>query len=128
MKKNAYSMVLSILFLLSGCSIYQIDSQSDSNQYYPPKTSAADVVYMETLDKPHEVIGTVTVNTERRQALENILPKMLYEASVMGGDAITDIQTDATGTWKKIQPKALLGNAYVRANYSAKVIVFKENQ
>ena len=112
------------MFALAGCSVYQIESKSNSTKYYPPKTSANDVAYLESLDKPHEIIGTVTVTTERRQALENVIPKMLYEASVMGGDAITDIQTDATGSWKKIRPQALLGNAYIRSNYSAKVVIF----
>ena len=124
MRKFLYPVVI-LAFLAAGCSIYQIDSKPESTVYYPPKKSPSEIVYLESLDKPHEVIGTVIVTTERRQALENILPKMQYEASVLGGDAITDIQTDATGDWKKIKAQALLGNAYIRANYSAKVIIFK---
>ncbi|MBP6343824.1 MAG: hypothetical protein KA403_07820 [Candidatus Omnitrophica bacterium] len=124
-KKILYSVVV-FAVLSAGCSVYQIDSSPEKESvYYPPKKSPMQVVYLEALDKPHEIIGTVTVTTERRQALENILPKMQYEAAVLGGDAITDIQTDATGTWKKIKAQALLGNAYIRANYSAKVVVFK---
>lgn len=124
MKKHLFP-VLILIFVAAGCSIYQIDSKPETNVYYPPKKSPSDILYLESLDKPHEVIGTVIVTTERRQALENILPKMQYEASVLGGDAITDIQTDATGVWKKIKAQSLLGNAYIRANYSAKVVVFK---
>ena len=117
--------VLIIAGLCAGCSVYHIDSKPESTAYYPPKKSPSEIVYLESLDRPHDVIGTVIVTTERRQSLENILPKMQYEASVLGGDAITDIQTDAAGSWKKIKAQALLGNAYIRANYSAKVIVFK---
>jgi hypothetical protein len=124
MKKRIYPVLLVVL-ILSGCSVYQIDSNPETTVYFPPKKSPNDIVYLESLDKPHEVIGTVVVTTERRQALENILPKMQYEASVLGGDAITDIQSDATGVWKRIKAQSLLGNAYIRANYSAKVIVFK---
>ena len=123
MKK--YLIVFVSVLLLAGCSIYQIDSQTESKKFYPPKNSPNDIVYLESVDREHDIIGVVTVTTERRQALENVIPKIQYEASVMGGDAITDIQTDATGNWKKIKPQALLGNAYIRANYSAKVIVFK---
>ncbi len=125
MKKIIYLIVFTMFLSAIGCSVFQVDSKTEATKYYPPKASAKDVLYLESLDKPHEMIGTVTVTTERRQALENVIPKMLYEASVMGGDAITEIQTDATGTWKKIKPQALLGNAYIRSNYSAKVIVYK---
>jgi uncharacterized protein YbjQ (UPF0145 family) len=125
MKRILYSVV-AFAILSAGCSVYQIDSNPEkASTYYPPKKSPMQVVYLESLDKPHEIIGTVTVTTERRQALENVIPKMQYEAAVLGGDAITDIQTDATGTWKKIKARAMLGNAYIRANYSAKVIIFK---
>lgn len=117
--------ILLLGVLCSGCSVYRIDSMPESTTYYPPKKSPSEIVYIEALDRPHDVIGTVIVTTERRQSLENILPKMQYEASILGGDAITDIQTDATGVWKRIKAQTLLGNAYIRANYSAKVVVFK---
>lgn len=118
--------LLLIALVGSGCSVYHVDSTPNSTKYYPPKKSPEDIIYLESLDRAHEIIGTVVVTTERRQALENILPKMQYEASVLGGDAITDIQSDATGVWKKIKAQSLLGNAYIRANYSAKVVVFTE--
>ena len=124
MKTILFPVVI-LAFIAAGCSVYQIDSQPEGTAYYPPKKSPSEIIYLESLDRPHEIIGTVTVTTERRQALENILPKMQYEAAALGGDAITDIQTDATGVWKKIKAQALLGNAYIRANYSAKVVVFK---
>jgi len=124
MKKTFYPVVVLVTFLMAGCSLYQIDSQTKTTKYYPPKKTTADVIYVEQPDRAHEVIGEVIVTTERRQTLESIIPKMQYEAAVMGGDAFTDIRTDATGTWKKIQLKTLLGNAYIRANYSAKVILY----
>lgn len=126
-KKTLLGCLLLSLLVLNSCSVYQIDSNPSSATYYPPKKSPSEIVYLESLSRPHEIIGTVVVTTERRQALENIIPKMQYEAAMLGGDAITDIETDATGTWKKIKAKALLGNAYIRANYSAKVIVFDQN-
>jgi hypothetical protein len=125
MKKLLSIILLSVV--TTGCSLYQIDSQNDTTKYYPPKKSTAEVAYVEKSDRPYETIGTVIVTTERRQTLESVLPKMQYEAAIMGGDAFTDIRTDATGSWKKIQPKALLGNAYIRANYSAKVIVYTKD-
>ena len=70
--------------------------------------------------------------TERRQILEDVLPKLKQEAAILGGDVITDIQTDATGAWKnaigvwkRMKLQKLLGNAYVRANYTARVLVLK---
>ena len=110
--------------LIAGCSFYQIDSHEMTTEYYPPKKSAQDVVYLEEIAKPHQEIGTVTVTTERRQSMDEILEKIKQEAAVLGGDAITDLQTDATGAWKKIKPQKLLANAYIRANYTAKVIVY----
>lgn len=125
--KNIIGIFFVSVLLMTGCSIYQIDSNPSNATYYPPKKSASEIVYLESLGRPHEIIGTVVVTTERRQALENIIPKMQYEAAMLGGDAITDIETDATGTWKKIKAQALLGNAFIRANYSARVVVFTQN-
>ncbi len=110
---------------MSGCTIYQIDSKDSTEEFYPPKRSIADVQYLEQIDQPYQEIGVVTVTTERRQTLEDVLPKLKQEAAILGGDAITDIQSDATGAWKKLKPKKLLGNAYIRTSYTAKVLVFK---
>ena len=124
--KKIYSLI-AIVFLTAGCSIYSVDSQSLSEEFYPSKNSANDVVYLETVTQPHEVIATVVVNTERRQQqkMENVIEKMKREAAILGGDAITDIKTNAGGTWKKLPAQKLIGNAYVRANFSASVVVFK---
>jgi hypothetical protein len=121
--------ILSLLLLtaaLTGCTLYQIDSRDVTDNYYPAKSSIEEVQYLETVDRPHEQIGVVSVTTERRQTLEDALPRLKQEAAILGGDAITDVQSDATDNWKKIKPKKLLGNAYVRATYTAKVIVFKQ--
>ncbi len=120
-----------VLFLLlavgplSGCSFYQVDSKGTTPDFYEPKKSIDDVAYLEKIDQPYEEIGVVTVITERRQTLEDVLPKLKNEAAILGGDAITDIQTDADVLWKKVKPHKLFGNAYTRAKYTAKVVVLK---
>ena len=124
MKKIFLTLLLASA--LSGCTVYQIDSKDTSNDFYQPKSNISDVQYLEKVDKPFEQIGEVSVTTERRQSLADALPKLKQEAAVLGGDAITDVQTDATDIWKKVKPKKLLGNAYIRATYTAKVIVFKQ--
>ena len=109
----------------SGCSIYQVDSHETSPNYFPPKYSSQDIQYLDTVPQAYEEIGNVTVTTERRQSMDEVLDKMKREAATLGGDALTDLQSDAGGLWKKIKPQKLLGNAYIRTNYTAKVIVFK---
>ena len=122
--KYYFSLVI-LFFAFCGCSFYQIDSHETATDYFPPKKFFQDVAYLETVDKPNQEIGIVTVTTERRQSMDEILEKIKQEAAVLGGDAVTDLQTDATGTWKKIKPQKLLANAYIRANFTAKVIVYK---
>ncbi len=114
-----------VIVALTGCTIYQIDSKDTSDAFYAPKTEIDQVQYLEKVDRAYDQIGVVTVTTERRQSLEDAIPKLKQEAAILGGDAITDIQSDATENWKKVRPKKLLGNAYIRATYTAKVIVFK---
>jgi hypothetical protein len=125
---------LLVVFLLlagfaSGCTVYQIDSKDTSMDYYPPKTNIDDVAYVEKVDKPYVEIGTVTVTTERNQALSDILPKLKQEAGMLGADAITDVQGNPTEIWKALTAtkasQQLLGNAYVRMTYSAKAIAWK---
>ena len=119
-------LILSFLVVFtSGCTVYQIDSKDTSQDFYPPKTSIDDVVYMEKVDKPYTEIGTVTVTTERNQALSDVLPKLKQEAAVLGADAITDLQATSSDLWKKLKPQQLLGNAYIRTDYTAKAIVWK---
>ena len=117
-----------ICFNLAGCSFYQIDSHESNTNYFPPKVSSHQVRYIEVVNQPFEEIGTVTVTTERRQSIEEIMGKMKSEAAVLGGDALTDLRTDATGVWKKLKLQRLLGNAYIHANYTAKVLVLKKEE
>jgi len=109
----------------SGCSVYRIDSKDTSQDYYVPKTSIDDVAYIEKTDKPYTEIATVTVTTERRQPWQEVLSKLKQEAGMLGADAVTDVQNDATDLWKSIAPRKLLGNAYIRTTYTAKAIVWK---
>lgn len=111
--------------LLTGCTVYQIDSQDTTENFFPPKTSLEDVRYIERVDVPFEEIGIVTVTTERRQSLEDVIPKLKQEAAILGGDAITDIQTNSSGEWKSVQLQKLLGNAYIRSKFSARVLILK---
>ncbi|MEI7999293.1 MAG: hypothetical protein WCH62_07315 [Candidatus Omnitrophota bacterium] len=119
------SLLLILVVALSGCTIYQIDSKDTTEDYFTPKSSIDEVQYLEKVERAFEQIGEISVTTERRQSIEDVLPKLKQEAAILGGDAITDIQTNATGTWKQVKPQKLLGNAYIRATFTAKVIVFK---
>lgn len=111
--------------MLTGCSLYHVNSEDTTTEYYPAKESPRDVVFLENIDKPHQVIGIVTVNAERRQYLSEVLEKMKREAAILGGDAITNLQSDASGTWKKLPAQDIIGNGYVRANFTASVVVYK---
>ena len=124
MKRILFTFLFLAVFS-SGCSIYQIDSKDTSQDYYVPKTSIENVAYIEKVDKPYTEIGIVTVTTERCQSWQEVLPKLKQEAGMLGADAITDVQNDATNLWKKIAPRKLLGNAYIRTTYTARAIVWK---
>jgi hypothetical protein len=124
MKQILFSLLFLVVFT-SGCTVYQIDSKDTSPDLYVPKTSVDDVTYVEKADKPYTEIGEITVTTERRQSLQDVLPKLKQEAGMLGADAITDVQSDATDLWKKVAPQKLMGNAYIRATYTAKAIVWQ---
>ena len=119
-------LFLFLILLLSSCSFYRVDSENTSEEYWPPKNSLKDVIYLEKIDRPHKVIGIVKVNAERRQSIEDVIEKMKYEAAILGGDAITDIRENATGTWKKLPAQKILGNAYIRAEFSATVVLWEQ--
>jgi len=123
--KKTILLLIACIFSTSACSLYHISSEDITTNYYPSKQRANDVLLLEDVDRPHEVIGTVIVNAERRQYLSEVIWKMKREAAILGGDAITDIKTDATGAWKELPAQAIIGNGYVRTNFSATIIVFK---
>ena len=114
---------------MTSCSFYQIDSKVSSDKIYPAKESPSEVTYLEDLDaitEYYEIIGQVTVNAERRQAFKEVLPKMKREAALLGGDAIANIRTNGgTGKWALQKPQKIFGNANIRENYVADVIVFQ---
>jgi len=123
--RNLILLLLCVSFISSSCTIAHVSSEDTSVNYYPSKTSIDDIAYIENVTKPHEMIGVVTISAERNRPMAEILEKIKREAAVLGGDAVTDIQTDATGTWKRLPAQKIIGNAYVRANFSAAVVVFK---
>lgn len=124
---NKYQLYFIFILTLavSGCSIYRISSEDTSSNFYASKASVNDVVYVEKISQPHENIGHVTITTERRQTLQNVIDQMKREAAILGADAITNIQSDATGTWRELPVQTLLANGYVRANFTATAVVFK---
>ena len=124
MRKNVIFLFLFVV-LISGCRIMSVDSQDLTENYYPAKRSPDDVLYFESVDRPRKVIATVRVNAERNQEINDILQKMKREAAILGGDAITDLRTNAGGLWKKLPGQKFVGNAYVRANYTASVVIFE---
>jgi len=124
MMKKIVSLI-ALVFLTSSCSIYHITSTSTTDDYYPSRENA-EVVYLDQIDDTYEIIGTVLVNAERRQRLKDVIEKMKREAAILGGEAITDIQSDATGPWKRLPIQRTIGNAYVRANFTASVVVSKQ--
>ena len=123
--KKILSLIIVLLATSFGCSIYHISSDDVTSNYYPSKPSAEDIVYLEEITQPHEVIGQITVNAERRQRIDEVIQKMKREAGILGGDAITNLQSDATGVWKQLPAQNIIGNGYVRANFSATVIAYQ---
>ena len=124
MIKKVVALII-LVCLTSSCSIYHITSTSTTDDYYPSQETT-EVVYLDRADDTYTIIGTVTVNAERRQRLEYVIEKMKHEAAIMGGEAITDIQSNATGPWKRLPIQQTIGNAYVRANFTASVVVSSE--
>mgnify|MGYP001769242952 CR=1 FL=1 len=94
----------------AGCSLYRIDSKDVSSDFYPPKDSADQVVFLEKLDKPYDVIGLVRITTDRTSPREEVVARMRYEAAILGADAITEITSD---------------HAPFRVEYTAKAVVFR---
>jgi hypothetical protein len=104
--------VVIIIFsvIVAGCSLYRVDSKDLSSDLYLPKDSADQIVYIEKLDKPYDVIALLKITADRTSPLEDILVRMRYEAAVLGADAVTDVVSD---------------HALLRVEYTAKAVVFK---
>ena len=103
-----------------GCSFCRVDSRDTTREFYPPKATPDKIVYLQTVDRPYDVIGIVTVSAERTRPFEEVLTPIKREASILGGDAITDVLQNAD-----LPGPRILKNAGLRVNYTAKVIVFK---
>ena len=118
-------VILTFVLLLASCSFYKVDSDISAGKFYPSKETTSQVTYLEVISRDHEIIGTVTVNAERNQRLVDVIEKMKREAAVMGGDAVTNIRTNAgDGKWAQIKPKNFFRKGNVRANFIADVVVF----
>ncbi|MDP2654460.1 MAG: hypothetical protein Q8Q08_10575 [Candidatus Omnitrophota bacterium] len=111
----------------AGCSLYHVNSEEVTFNYHPPKKSATEVVYLEAVDRPHEVVGFVTVNAERRQKMPAVIEQLKKEAGVLGGDAITNITKNGKGgTEEKTGLKKFLANGNIRTSFTATVISFQQ--
>ena len=92
----ARAVVLIILcsFFLAGCGFCRVDSEDVSTNFYPPKVSSDQVVYLKNVDKPYDVIGIVKVTTEREITRAEVESRMRSEAAILGADAITDLASE----------------------------------
>ena len=118
-----------LLLLTSGCSLYSINSEEITENYYPPKKSSESVVFLDEVKEPHEVIGFVTVNTERRQKMQDVLEKMKREAAVLGGDAITNITRKTSTGNEKIKLaklKKFFEDGAIRSTFTATVVALNK--
>ncbi len=123
--RRAISLLVLLVALVSGCSIYHVDSQDTTLDFFPPKSSVDKVVYLDKVDRAHEVIAIVTVTTERTRPLEEIIDQMRAEAAILGGDAVTDIRTGEGAEAGDGQGAGLFTRTSVRLRYMAKVVAFK---
>ncbi len=116
--------ILGLSLILCSCTLYRINSEEVTENFYPAKKSPDEVVYLEEIDRPFEVVGYITVNAERVQGFDEIVEKMKKEAATLGADAVTNIQSGASDAWKKL-PRRMFENGYVRANFTATAVVFQ---
>lgn len=119
------SCMLCSLVLWSGCSVYRVDSQDTTLDFFPPKSSVDQVSYVASPERPHEIIGVVTLTADRAHPFAEAVDRMRQEAAILGGDAITDIRVgpDSFGGTSKGKKRTVVANIF--EHYSAKVIVFK---
>ncbi|MBP9853849.1 MAG: hypothetical protein KBD53_03150 [Candidatus Omnitrophica bacterium] len=125
MRKTHLFLFLILTVVTSGCSLYKVSSEDTTLNFYPSKATTKDIEYIQEMTTPYEVIGYVTVNAERRQSMNEVVERMKREAAILGGDAVINIESDATGEWKKLPAQQFVGNAYVRANFKGAIVVLK---
>lgn len=111
--KTVLLITIIILCVGPGCSLYRIDSEETAGAFIPSK-NPSDIIYAETLSQPHEIIGKLSVRTQRRQPFDEIIEKMKREAAIIGGDAITDIKNEEKS-----------GGRGISTTYTASVVAFK---
>lgn len=110
----------------------------DPNRRAATAPEAIEVVYSNTLRRPHKVIGIVSANT---YSMESALRRMRYDASEMGADALLDFGPNGSQTSVGANNGYLsnFGNPYFintmqtsvstsyNTGFSAKAIVWEEN-
>jgi len=114
MKRHFLSGGIFLLFTLiagTGCSVYQINAEDTSFDINLPKNAADKILYQEKIDGPYELIGVVSVTTEKAKLFEDVLPGMQQEAAALGGDVLTGVRSEPAGAF--------------RVKYTAKVAVLK---
>lgn len=115
MKKSYLVILLSVL--VSGCTFYNVNGEA-IHYNSPDETANKQIQYLETVNVPYDVVGQVTVYTERRNSLENVAEQMKRQAAILGGDAVTNITiTEPALPFKTI-----------RTTFTGTVIVFKKDQ
>lgn len=131
MGSNMTKKILSLALVLSisGCMFYNINSEEVTENYYAPRKSEEDVVYLEEVTEPHEVIGFVSVSTERRNKMNDVIEKMKREAATLGGDAITNITRKTPKGEEKMKMagvKKFFENGNIRATFTATVVAMRK--
>lgn len=104
------ALMTAFCLILAGCAVYRVDSKAASDGFYLPKGLADQVLYLESVDKPHDVIGIISLATERASPREEVLARMRAEAAILGADAITALLSD---------------NEPIGVRYTAKAVVFR---
>jgi hypothetical protein len=113
MSRYLFSLVLvfAAAVFVSGCSVVRIDSEETTPDFHSPRRSAQDVLFLEKINKPGDIIGRVFVSVYNGRPIAEVIAKMRDEAAILGGDAITGIRS---------QPESVM-----RTRYMADVILFK---
>ncbi len=115
--KKLSLFILMLALISTSCTFYHVDAQEIVMGKFDKPENQNQIQYLETVHVPYEVIGHVTVNTQRRNNIEEVIEKMKRQVAILGGDALTNvIQTD--------KPSAIV---HIRTTYTGTVIVFKDN-